>query len=169
MAITHGNFTGTSPIALAASGLPAGVTFTDNADGSWTLGGTWPAPGTYPYTVTATNAAGSTPVAGNQLISTAPPSVSIIDCGTTFTSPTQPCVFSVTAVGSGPMTGIVWTVTPATGGTWTIVSGQGTDTITVSATGVAFGSSIDANISISAVIDGTPVSDGPCFTTFERV
>lgn len=71
MAITHGTFGGTAPITLAASGIPAGVTFADNGNGSYTLTGTWPAAGTYTYTVTATNAAGSTPLAGNQLISTA--------------------------------------------------------------------------------------------------
>lgn len=69
--ITHGFFTGTSPISLSVSGLPAGVTFTDNSDGSWTLAGTWPASGTYTYGVTATNTAGSTTVTGNQLISSA--------------------------------------------------------------------------------------------------
>ena len=71
LAVTRGSFTGTGPITLAAAGLPAGVTFTDNGDGSWTLGGAWPAAGTYAYTVTATNVGGSTPAAGNHLVATA--------------------------------------------------------------------------------------------------
>jgi len=81
MTINHGTFTGTSPIALSATGLPAGVTFTDNANGTYTLGGTWPAVGTYPYTVTATNAFGSTPRPGNQLISTAPAAPPVLNPG----------------------------------------------------------------------------------------
>lgn len=85
MAITHGTFTGTAPISLAQTGLPAGVTFTDNGNGTWTLGGTWPAAGTYPYTVTATNAAGSTPLAGNQLISTAAAVAPIAPAAAPFT------------------------------------------------------------------------------------
>jgi hypothetical protein len=85
MAITHGPFTGTTPITLAQSGIPAGVTFTDNGNGTYTLTGTWPAAGTYVYTVTATNVAGSTPVAGNQLISTASALAPIAPAGAPFT------------------------------------------------------------------------------------
>jgi hypothetical protein len=53
----------TSSIAQGGASLPSGVTFTDNGDGTGTLGGT-PGAGTggiYAITFTATNAAGSSP------------------------------------------------------------------------------------------------------------
>jgi hypothetical protein len=69
--IIRGFFTGTTPIALSQSGLPAGANFADNGDGSYTVFGTWPPQGSYPYAVTAVNAVGSTTVPGNALNSIA--------------------------------------------------------------------------------------------------
>lgn len=72
MTVTHGTFTGDMPVTLAQSGLPAGVTFTDNGNGSFSLDGNFPAPpGEYLYTVTATNAYGTVSVPNNKIISTA--------------------------------------------------------------------------------------------------
>jgi hypothetical protein len=51
-----------SPVAVTLSetgGLPSGVVFTDNGDGTATLSGTSSATGTYPITITATSANGS--------------------------------------------------------------------------------------------------------------
>jgi hypothetical protein len=70
MSIVRGFFTGTTPIALSASGLPAGANFADNGNGSYTVFGTWPSVGSYPYSVTAVNSAGSVTVPGNALNST---------------------------------------------------------------------------------------------------
>lgn len=56
---TSPTWAGTAPIALTQVGLPAGVTFTDNADGTFTLGGVFPASGSVSATVTGTNACGS--------------------------------------------------------------------------------------------------------------
>ena len=59
---TRGDDHGHPDPALSESGaLPAGVTFTDNGDGTATLGGT-PGAGTagsYPITITASNGVGS--------------------------------------------------------------------------------------------------------------
>ena len=53
--------TGTPAPALSATGLPAGVTFADNGNGSGTLTGLASvASGSYPITFTATNIAGTT-------------------------------------------------------------------------------------------------------------
>jgi hypothetical protein len=71
MPVTHGNWTGTTPISLSATGLPAGVTFADNGNGSYTLSGVFPAVGTYSYSVAGTNVAGTTTSSGNQIIATA--------------------------------------------------------------------------------------------------
>jgi hypothetical protein len=71
MPVTHGNWTGTMPISLSATGLPAGVTFADNGNGSYTLSGVFPSVGTYSYSVAGTNIAGTTTSSGNQIIATA--------------------------------------------------------------------------------------------------
>lgn len=52
-------WTGTSPIVLTAVGVPAGVTFTDNANGTLTFGGVCPAAGSHTVTVTGTNGQGA--------------------------------------------------------------------------------------------------------------
>jgi hypothetical protein len=62
---TPGTFTvtsnGTPTPALTETGaLPGGVTFTDNGNGTATLGGTPTVGGTYPITIKATNASGNT-------------------------------------------------------------------------------------------------------------
>ena len=66
--VNEGTFIGSAPITLNVSGLPAGVTFTDNGNGTFNLSGTWPNGGTYSYSVTATNPYGSVTVPG-QLVS----------------------------------------------------------------------------------------------------
>ena len=47
--------TGSPACALSATGLPAGVTFTDNGDGTGTISGTPTTAGTSAFTITATN------------------------------------------------------------------------------------------------------------------
>lgn len=85
MSITHGTFTGSTPITLAQSGIPAGVTFVDNGNATFTLTGTWPPVGTYTYAVTATNAFGSATSTGNRLISTAAGVVPVAPAAAPFT------------------------------------------------------------------------------------
>ncbi|MCR1781429.1 hypothetical protein KVF89_02695 [Nocardioides carbamazepini] len=53
---------GATPTLAVSAGtpLPAGVTFTDNRDGTGMIGGPAPGPGTYHFTVTATNSIGGT-------------------------------------------------------------------------------------------------------------
>lgn len=56
VAFTYGQFTttlGAFP-TLAQLNLPVGMTFTDNGDGTYTLGGVFPAPGSTVVTITAT-------------------------------------------------------------------------------------------------------------------
>jgi len=52
--------TGPTPLLSVSPGssLPAGVTFTDNRDGTGTIGGTAPAPGSYLFTLVANNGIG---------------------------------------------------------------------------------------------------------------
>lgn len=71
MPVSHGVWTGTTPISLSASGLPAGVNFADNGNGTYTLSGVFPPPGSYPYTVTGTNAAGANSQPNNFIVATA--------------------------------------------------------------------------------------------------
>jgi hypothetical protein len=51
--------TGTAVLVLTQTGLPAGVTFLDNGDGTATIGGVAPVSGSYPIVITATNGFGS--------------------------------------------------------------------------------------------------------------
>ena len=51
--------TGPPTCALSATGLPPGISFTDNTDGTGTISGTSTTAGTYAFTITATNVAGS--------------------------------------------------------------------------------------------------------------
>ncbi len=122
--------TGSPAPALKESGaLPAGVTFTDNGDGTATLAGT-PATGSggsYPLTVSATNAAGT----ANQSY--------------TLTTAEQPAVTSATTAAFSTGTAGTFTVTtsgypsPAIGESGTLPSGltfkdNGNGTATVSGT-----------------------------------
>ena len=58
-AFTSDPFTGTGPLVLNEADLPGGMTFTDNGDGTFTIGGVFPAAGTTAVTVTATGPCGS--------------------------------------------------------------------------------------------------------------
>ena len=75
--------TGGYPVpALGATGLPAGVSFSDNGNGTGSLAGTTAVvAGTYPVTLTATNAAGTVTQAFTLTVNAATPLVP------TFTSP----------------------------------------------------------------------------------
>jgi hypothetical protein len=75
--------TGGYPVpTLSATGLPAGVSFSDNGDGTGSLAGTTAVvAGTYPVTLTATNAAGTVTQAFTLTVNPATPLVP------TFTSP----------------------------------------------------------------------------------
>ncbi|MCC7181484.1 MAG: VCBS repeat-containing protein [Acidobacteria bacterium] len=103
-----GGFTLTStgfPVpALSASGaLPGGVTFTDNGDGTATLGGT-PAPGTaavYPLTMTATNGVG-TPATQNFTLTVQPcTGVTLSPPGGALTAGTFEVVYGLTFTAAG--------------------------------------------------------------------
>ena len=58
-AFTSDAFTGTGPLVLNEADLPGGMTFTDNGDGTFTIGGVFPAAGTTAVTVTATGPCGT--------------------------------------------------------------------------------------------------------------
>ena len=102
--------------ALSAAGLPAGLTFTDNGDGTGTVSGT-PASGssgTYPVTLTASN--GFAPDASQTLvltvygrpIITSPDTASIPDAGGSFTVTTSGLPFP-TMLASGMPDGVTFT------------------------------------------------------------
>jgi hypothetical protein len=101
-------------IAIGGAALPAGVTFTDNLNGTGTLSGT-PAAGTggtYALTFTATNAAGSTaPQAFTLTVNQAP---AITSANTTAFTENTPGSFTVTT--SGFPGGAGMTITPSGGG-----------------------------------------------------
>ena len=103
--------------SLAESGaLPAGVTFTDNGDGTGTLSGT-PQVGTagpYPLTLTGTNSAGSTPQSFTLTISPAAQPITF-----TSTAPTSPVVgqtYAVSATGGGSGNPVTFSIDGATPG-----------------------------------------------------
>ena len=101
-------------IAIGGVALPAGVTFTDNLNGSGTLSGTPAAAtgGTYALTFTATNAAGSTaPQAFTLTINQAP---AITSANTTPFTENIPGSFTVTT--SGFPNGSSMVITPSGGG-----------------------------------------------------
>ena len=172
--ITRGFFTGTSPIALTASGIPAGVNFVDNGNGSWSLTGTWPAAGTYTYSVTATNPGGSLTVPGNQLISTPapvapiPPSVPNISgsvgAAISYTSPafggTAPIALTVAGLPGGATFADNGNGTFTLGGTF---PAQSTSAVTVTGTNVAGTGSVSFNLVSTAIApiapSGAPFSD----------
>ncbi|WP_331730703.1 putative Ig domain-containing protein (plasmid) [Kitasatospora sp. NBC_00070] len=88
-----------TPTLLQTGALPAGVTFTDNTDGTATLAGT-PASGsagTYPLTLTARNSAGSSDQPFTLTITQKP--VFASDAGTTFTTG-APGTFTIVTNGS---------------------------------------------------------------------
>ncbi|MGO9382112.1 MAG: beta strand repeat-containing protein [Mycobacterium sp.] len=90
--------TGTPTCALSATGLPAGVTFTDNGDGTASLSGT-PAPGTggtYLLTITATNGVGSDTQTFTLTVLQAP---GITSAGHATCIVGQACAFTVKSTG----------------------------------------------------------------------
>ena len=66
-----------NPLTLSATGLPAGLTFTDNGNGTGTVTGTvTAAPGTYPVTFTASDGVSTT---------SQPMTITVTKAGTTLT------------------------------------------------------------------------------------
>jgi|GEM_PF-938954 len=130
-----GSFTVTTaagfPVATALSktgSLPSGVTFTDNGNGTATLGGT-PASGTagsYPITITASNGASSPATQSFTLTVTESPVFTSADHAT-FTVGTAGSFTVTTSGGAGPVT-ITETGTLPTGVSFTD-NGNGTATL----------------------------------------
>jgi sugar lactone lactonase YvrE len=90
----------TASISLGGAALPAGVTFTDNGDGTATLSGT-PAAGTagsYALTVTASN--GFSPAATQSLQLTVTQTPAITSAATVAFTATQTASFTITTTGS---------------------------------------------------------------------
>ena len=87
---------GSPTAALSATGLPSGVTFTDNGDGTGILAGDEVAAGSYPITLTATNGVGPDAAQDFVLTVCAPPAFTSADNvsvdstdGGTFTATTN--------------------------------------------------------------------------------
>ncbi|MDR0994695.1 MAG: putative Ig domain-containing protein [Tannerella sp.] len=82
--------TGSSPITLTATGLPSGLSFTDNGNGMATLSGTPTAAGSYSLVVTATNAAGSAYAATKTYtLTVVAPKMKLQSCGDQGINPTD--------------------------------------------------------------------------------
>lgn len=167
MAVTHGTFTGSVPITLTVTGLPAGVTFTDDGGGSYTLTGSWPAAGTYNYTVTATNAFGSISVPLNRLITTAVvvAPVAPVLADVTGTAGAALAYTSLAWTGTAPIvltqTGLPAGVTFTDNGNGTFTLGgvfPATGSVNLVVTGTnASGNAADTMAIISTVAAGSPV------------
>jgi Bacterial Ig-like domain (group 3)/Putative Ig domain/Immunoglobulin I-set domain len=107
--------------ALTESGtLPAGVTFTDNGDGTATLAGTPTVAGTFPLTVSAANSAGSGSQSFTLTVTALPQTI-------TFTSsPPSPAVtgesYAVTATGGPSGNPVTFSIDAGSAGVCTISS-----------------------------------------------
>ncbi len=168
--------TGTPDAALTESGgLPGGVTFVDNGDGTATLAGTPAAgsSGSYPITITASN--GVSPEASQSFVLTVdgPPAITSGDA-TTFTEGSSG-TFTVTTSGlpdaalseSGDLPAGV-TFTDNGDGTATLtgtpaVGTQGSYPVTISASN---GFSPDASQSFVLTVDGPPAITSGDAATF---
>jgi hypothetical protein len=129
--ITTSGFPAITTITRGGVALPSGVTFTDNADGTATLGGT-PAAGTggaYALTFTINNGVGGNVVQNFTLSINAPPAITSAT-STTFTVGT-PGTFTVTTTGF-PTPTVSQTGTLPTGVTFTpatnVLAGTATQT-----------------------------------------
>jgi len=121
--------------ALTGTGLPTGVTFSDNGNGTATLSGTTAVvAGTYSLNITAANAGGT---AGQTIILTSKAA------GTTTPVPTFTSAAAATATAGKSFTFTVTTL----GGTTTTVTGSG-----ILPAGVSFTS----NVNGTATLSGTP-------------
>lgn len=169
--------TGSPQPSLSASGdLPAGVTFTDNGDGTGTLSGT-PGPNTggeHGITITATNAAGSDDLSFTLKVHQAPKLTG--PAATTYTvgQPGGPDVFEQTegypeatlSTGSDLPDGV--TFTPQSGGKGQIAGTPAAGTggvypITVTGSN---GTAPDASWPFELTVDEAPGIDGPSPVTF---
>jgi hypothetical protein len=91
--------TGSPTPSLAETGpLPAGITFTDNGNGTATLTGTSTAAGTYPITISATNAGSTATQSFTVSVNPVTPVITTAN-GTTF-SVGQAGTFTISATGS---------------------------------------------------------------------
>jgi len=141
--------------------LPAGITFTDNGNGTATIAGT-PASGsggTYPVTITATNSAGST---SQDFVLTNDEAPSITSAGTATFTTTVASPFTITATGypAASLTATAGTLpsglsfTDNGNGTATIsgapaVGSQGSYPVSVTATNAADDSSVTQSLAIT--------------------
>jgi large repetitive protein len=175
---TAGSFTvtstGTPTASLTETGpLPAGVTFTDNGDGTATLGGTPTAQGVFPLTITASNGVGSPATQSFTLTVQAAPAITSAD-STTFTEGSAGS-FTVTSTGtptsalteSGSLpTGI--TFNDNVNGTATLAGtpAAGTRGSYVITIGASNGVAPDASQSFTLTVDAAPAITSTDSTTF---
>ncbi len=115
---TTGFPSGATMVISETGALPAGVTFTNNNNGTATLGGTPTAGGTFPITITANNGVGTQATQNFTLTVSQPPSITSANSTTfavgtpgTFTVTTTgiPTVTSITRGGAALPTGVTFT------------------------------------------------------------
>jgi hypothetical protein len=147
--------TGYPTPALSETGtaLPAGVTFTDNGNGTATLAGTTTAAGIYSIVITASN--GTSPNATQSFtltVSPAAPSSMTANSGTTPQMTTantafpNPLAVTVTDSFGNPVSGVSVTFTaPSSGASGTFSNSTGTITVTTNGSGVASAGTFTAN------------------------
>lgn len=169
--------TGSPQPSLSASGLPAGVTFTDNGDGTGTVAGTPGANtgGVHQVTVTATNEAGSADTVLELTINQAPvlsgPAAATYEVGT----PGGPTTFTQT---SGHPTAVLASLGALPGGVSFSDNGDGSGAYSgtpadgsggvypLTVTG-SNGTGPDASVPFTLTVNEATELDGPASATFQ--
>jgi len=166
--------TGVPIPALNATGtLPAGVTFTDNGDGTATLAGTAQAAGTYPLTFTAFNTQASTPQSFTLTVNPAGPASVAVSAGSgqsaiAGSAFTTPLAALVADQFGNPVPGVTVTFTaPASGASATFAGNAASTTAVTGANGIATASTLTANattgpFTVTASVNG--VANGATFS-----
>jgi hypothetical protein len=169
--------TGSPQPTLAATGLPSGVTFHDNGDGTGTISGT-PAAGTggsYTVTVTATNEAGSGTKTLTLVVHQAPtisgPAAATYTVGqpggpTTFTQTTGHPLGIFSSIGSLP-TGVGFDDSVAGQGTYAGTPAAGTGGVYNLTVKDSNGTPPDATVPFALTVDEAPSLTGPGTATFK--
>ena len=137
--------------------LPAGITFTDNGNGTATLAGTTTVAGATQFTITASN--GVQPNATQPftltILAGAPASISVFSgsgqSATVNTAFTNPLVALAQDIFGNPVPSVSVTFTaPASGASGTFANGTSTDTEMTNAGGMATSSTFTANTTASS-------------------
>jgi large repetitive protein len=118
-----------APTLSSSGALPAGVTFTDNGNGTATLAGT-PAPGsggTYPLTISAAN--GNTPDAIQSFVLTVNSSPAFTSANATTFTVGAAGTFAITTIATPPVTSIARTGAALPTGVTYVDHGNGTATL----------------------------------------